>query len=394
MSGSSELLFVTPVTPSAHGNGLAMRAGLFLEGLARCRPVRVLVAPVFGGTPRRSDLVLRHAASFDVLPLDHSLDPGQRLIEMLSTPAARHRVQALHPLPQLCRTASPALAEVVADAAAGCEAVHVMRLYLAPFLDALLARSRRPRLVLDLDDIDSAVQRSLGYAEEANGYDRLASHYLPRFDHLITCSAADARLVAERYGAPEVTPVSNAVRLPQAFPAAPGLHDLVFVGNLSYPPNVEAACWLCREVAPRMRGVTIAIVGSRPASAVRALPHEGITVASDVPDVGPWYAGARVAVAPLQTGGGTRIKVLEALAHRRPVVATTRGAEGLDFTGGPLVIADSPDEFAAACRRLLDDRDEAQRLASRGEAMVRESATVDLVAGSIERLFDNILAAP
>jgi glycosyltransferase involved in cell wall biosynthesis len=394
MRAPSELLFVTPVTPSTYGNGLAMRAGLFLEGLARCGPVRVLVAPVFGGTPRPSALVLSHAAEFSALPLDHSLHPGHRLIETLSLPSARHRARALHPLPLLCRTATPAMAEVVAEAAAGCHAVHVMRLYLAPFLDALLGSSGRPRLVLDLDDIDSAVQRSLGHTEEANGYERLESHYLPQLDHLITCSAADARLVANRYGATTVTPVSNAVRIPRALSAPAAHQDLVFVGNLSYRPNVDAACWLCHEVLARMDGTTLAIVGSRPGPTVRALSSERVTIAGDVPDVSPWYAGARVAVAPLQAGGGTRIKVLEALAHRRPVVATTRGAEGLDIAeNGTVVIADSPIDFAAACRRLLDDPDEAAWLASRGEAMVRESATVEVVAAFIERLFRNILAA-
>jgi polysaccharide biosynthesis protein PslH len=396
MSGSSELLFLTPVAPDARGNGLAMRAGLFLQGLARCRPVRVLVVPVAGETPTATELVRRHAAGFAVLPLDHAADPRHAVMERLSTPAGRRRAEALHPLPALCRTATPALAEAVAEAAAGCEAVHVMRLYLAPFLDALLDSPGRPRLVLDLDDIDSAVQRSLGDDEQASRYERLEAYYLPQLDHLITCSEADARMVAERHGATAVVPVPNAVRPPGASSAPADRHDLLFVGNLSYAPNVDAACWLCREVMPLMAGATLAIVGSRPTSAVRALARDGITVAPDVPDVGPWYAGSRVAVAPLRAGGGTRIKVLEAFAHRRPVVATSRGAEGLDLAdeGGPVVVADSPAEFAAACRRLLDDPDEAARLAARGEAIVRESATLDVGAASIERLFRNILAAP
>jgi glycosyltransferase involved in cell wall biosynthesis len=268
-----------------------------------------------------------------------------------------------------------------------------MRLYLAPFLDALLDSRRRPAVVLDLDELDSAVLRSLGQDDEALRFERLEGHYLPRFDHVITSSASDARILAsDRVRA--ASTVSNAVRPPEhsARPAAP--HDLVFVGNLSYPPNVDAAVWLCREVVPRMDGVRVALVGSRPSQAVRALEGDGVTVAADVPDVAPWYAGARVAVAPLHAGGGTCTKVLEAFAHRRPVVATARGAQGLglDPPQGPVVIADSPAEFAAACRRLLDDPREAARLAGRGEAMVRESATVDHVAACIERLFQTILA--
>jgi len=99
-----------------------------------------------------------------------------------------------------------------------------------------------------------------------------------------------------------------------------------------------------------------------------------------------------VAVVPLHAGGGTRTKVLEALAHRRPVVSTSLGSEGLDL-GDAVLTADAPEEFAAACRRLLADPQLASRLAAEGEALVAATASVDVVAGSIDRLFRNILAA-
>jgi glycosyltransferase involved in cell wall biosynthesis len=169
----------------------------------------------------------------------------------------------------------------------------------------------------------------------------------------------------------------------------------VFVGNLSYAPNVDAACWLCQEVVPLLGDVTVALVGSRPAPAVRALAaRPGVTLAADVPDVGPWYAGATIAVVPIRVGAGTRTKTLEALAHRRPVVATTRGAEGLELGGSerPVVVRDTPQDFAAACRELLDDPARTTRLGKHGETIVRASATVDLVAGSIDRLYHNMLA--
>jgi glycosyltransferase involved in cell wall biosynthesis len=315
-------LFVTPVTPAHAGNGLAMRAGLFATGLARAYDVRVLVVPGF--------------------------DPGRAAL----------------------------LADRVAAEAAGCDAVHVLRLYLAPVLDRLLEQPGRPRITLDVDDFESATRRALGQQAEALRYARMEAHYLPRVDRVIAASRQDAAALGG-------VAIGNAVPLPagEAEPAA--RHDLVFVGNLSYGPNIEAARWLCTEVLPRLARVSAALVGSSPPPALEGL---GATVAPDVPDVAPWYAGARIAVAPLLHGGGTATKVLEALAHRRPVVATSRGAR--DVPEG-VVVADTAEAFAAACRRLLDDPAAAAALAERGERWVREHASLDVVAGRVA----SILAA-
>jgi glycosyltransferase involved in cell wall biosynthesis len=99
-------------------------------------------------------------------------------------------------------------------------------------------------------------------------------------------------------------------------------------------------------------------------------------------------------VVPIRVGAGTRTKALEAVAHRRPVVATSRGAEGLELGGAerPIIVRDTAQDFAAACRELLDDPDRTAGLADHGERIFRASATVDVVAGSIERLFHNMLA--
>jgi glycosyltransferase involved in cell wall biosynthesis len=173
-------------------------------------------------------------------------------------------------------------------------------------------------------------------------------------------------------------------------------HDLLFVGNMSYVPNIDAVTWLCRQVLPRLSGVTTAIVGRQPPPEVRALASERVTVAADVADVTPWYSRTRIAVAPLFSGGGTRIKVLEAFAHQRPVVATTIGAEGLGLSGdgGPILVADEPSAFAAACRRLLGDPGMADDLARRGHEMVARLATIEVVAATIDRLFCSIAAQP
>ena len=379
----AEALFLTPVMPAEGGNGLAMRAGLLLEGLARALPVRVVVVPVFGAPAPVSGLVSRLAEDVAVLALEPAGDPLADMTARLATAARRARAQAVHPLPSLCQAASVAAAEAVAAAAAGARLVLAMRLYLAPFLDALLDRDERPALILDVDDIESVTHRGLGDEAQAARFAALEAHYLPLFDRVLACSTADAELLG-RWGARSVAVVPNAVRWPSPAGVA-GRHDLLFVGNLSYAPNAAGVRWLCSEVLPRIPEASAAIVGTRPGPEVLALAADGrVTVAADVRAVSPWYAGARIAVVPLHAGGGTRIKVLEAFAHRRPVVSTSAGVAGLELDD--VLVANAPAAFAGACRRLLEDPELAERTARRGEQAVRESASVEVVAARIEAL--------
>jgi glycosyltransferase involved in cell wall biosynthesis len=392
MRSRPPLLFLTPVTPADWGNGLAMRAGLFLEGLARSHDVRVLVAPVFGSAAPPGSLVTRCASSFDVLELERTTDPIPDLTARLSTPAGRNREQALHPRPMIARLASTTACRAVVDAASECVAIHVMRLYLAPFLDALLDSDMRPAIALDLDELESA-------------YARLEAYYLPLVDRIVVAAAEDLE-VSQRHRGVRVTCVPNAVRIPEPAAvhgdAAPArTSDLLFVGNLSHPPNIEGARWLVDEVLPRLgASVGLSLVGSRPSEEIRALADGvRITIAADVTSVSPWYTSSRVAVAPLFTGGGTRIKVIEALAHGLPVVATRNGARGLDqgLTAGsggqlPVLIADEPQAFALACRRLLDHPELARRLGEYGRAVVASSLSVEHVSSEIDAMVRDMIS--
>lgn len=403
MSSRPSLLFLTPVTPSDRGNGLAMRAGLFLEGLAHSHAVRVLVAPVFGRPAPPGPLLARCAERCDVLELDPHPDQAAELRAGLATPHGRARAQALHPRPALCRMATLAGAQMVADAAEGSVAVHVMRLYLAPWLDVLLEHRPRACLVLDVDDVESDALVDFGPdgAQEAARYRRLEAHYLPQLDGVIVSAAEDAVLLQRRYPGVRAVPVPNAVRVSAgAAPPCTPAHasDLIFVGNLSYRPNIEGARWLIDEVLPRLGPtVTVNLVGSRPAPEVRALARrDWVRVVADVPSVDPWYCGARVAVAPLLSGGGTRIKVLEALAHGRPVVATAVGARGLPLEAGehsPVAVADDADTFARSCRRLLDDPGLAHRLGEAGQAMIAGRASFERAAERVDAVIRQFMVA-
>lgn len=402
------IVMLTPVRPAARGNGLAMRAGLFLEGMSRRHEVRVAVVPVFGTPgPDGEDWVAGLAAGCVTLELLHAAGDSGPLAShgdrvwptvLLSTPEGRRRAREIYPLPVLCRPLSARGQSVLAAMVQGARLVHVMRSYLAPCVDFLLDAEPRPRITLDVDELDSAGQRQLGNEEEARRFERVERYYTPRADHVFTVSAADADLVRREYGVRQVTPVLNAVREP-VWPTPPPRveHDLLFVGNLSYAPNIDAARWLCEAIRPRLGpGVTIALVGSSPAPDVLSLSRlPGVTVVADVPDVTPWYGRARIAVAPLRTGGGTRTKIVEAQAHARAVVATPLGASGLAVgEENGVIVAEGTEAFARACRELLGDPPAARRVGAAGRAGVVMAEQVieqiDLLTG--QTLRDDMLA--
>jgi glycosyltransferase involved in cell wall biosynthesis len=144
---------------------------------------------------------------------------------------------------------------------------------------------------------------------------------------------------------------------------------ILLQGSLVWPPNEDAAMWLVNDIAPRIRkdvpDLRIVLAGL-PSPQIEALArHPGVQVAGVVPSMTPYLRSARLVVVPLRVGSGTRIKILEAFASRVPVVSTTVGAEGLDAVSGVhLEIADTADEIADRCVRLLKDGTRRERMAT------------------------------
>jgi glycosyltransferase involved in cell wall biosynthesis len=136
---------------------------------------------------------------------------------------------------------------------------------------------------------------------------------------------------------------------------------LLFTGTLNHPPNAEGIEWFADEAWPAIRArlpdAKLLVVGREPPRSVTRLgSRPGIEVVGPVADMREWYARATAVVVPLLSGGGSRLKILEALACGRAVASTSAGAEGLDLAPGrELVIADGGEAFAGATLRLLGD---------------------------------------
>ena len=364
-----------------------MRAGLLYRALVRLGDVRVIVVPVHAVCYEASGLC--PADRLTVVDLNGAADVRADLVARVADPLERARVAALHPRPSLSEAATIEVAQSVAGLVGGAPLVLVMREYLAPYLDAVLDRHARPMCILDVDDVESTARRRSGEPAEAERYESLERHYLPRFDHILACSPTDASDLRGRYGIDAMV-APNAVNIPAPRRVSPRW-DVLFVANLSYAPNVAAARWLCHEILPVMPDATVALVGLNPSAEVYSLRAENVFVSGTVPDVEPYYATSRVVAVPLQAGGGTSIKVLEAFAHRRPVVSTTTGVRGLPITAGKhILIADEPQSFADACVRLLDDCSAGKRISEAGYSLVQEQFAIERVTASLSRALSRL----
>jgi glycosyltransferase involved in cell wall biosynthesis len=146
---------------------------------------------------------------------------------------------------------------------------------------------------------------------------------------------------------------------------------------MDYRPNIDAALWFATHILPRVRArqpeARFVVVGQKPpGSLTRLHGRNGVIVTGAVEDARPHIAGAAVYVAPLRMGGGTRFKLLEAMALARPIVSTTIGAEGFPVESGrELVLADTPEAFAQSVLELLSNRQRARALGMAGRQFVQ-----------------------
>jgi sugar transferase (PEP-CTERM/EpsH1 system associated) len=173
---------------------------------------------------------------------------------------------------------------------------------------------------------------------------------------------------------------------------------LTFTGKMDYRPNVDAALWFAREILPRIRAqqpkARFEVVGQNPAPRLARLDGKGgVAVLGAVSDTRPYIARCAVFVAPLRMGGGTRFKLLEAMALGRPVVATTIGAQGFSVeTGRELLIADTAADFARTVLRVLGDARLARQLPQAGRAFVEAGYDWAAIIPRLEALHQQLVS--
>jgi glycosyltransferase involved in cell wall biosynthesis len=243
---------------------------------------------------------------------------------------------------------------------------------LAGMTPFLLSKEHHPRLFFDLDDIEHvAYSRSIKHPPVWPGkllyylrvpilkqWERRAirSSY-----NTFVCSEHDQRYLSHAYGCTNVKVVPNAIEIPEA----QGLTNqpiLLFLGRMSYPPNTVAADYLIKAIWPIIHAALpdarLLIAGAKPENIDSFSERPpGVDFLGFIDDLKKLYAQIAVVCCPILSGGGTRIKILEAAAFGKPVVSTTIGAEGIDFRDGDeILLRDDPASFAEGCLKLLKDR--------------------------------------
>jgi glycosyltransferase involved in cell wall biosynthesis len=224
---------------------------------------------------------------------------------------------------------------------------------------------------------------------------RFERQWYRNFDQIVVTSDLDRLAIQELVQGVPVGVLPNGVNLEFfRFAPNPKRGQLVFTGNMSWPPNEDAACHFSQAILPRIRvsrdDVTLSLVGADPSPRVRALDRApGVTVTGTVEDIRPWVWSAELFVCPLRFGAGVKNKVLEAMSLGAPVVGTPRSFTGTPIQAGKQAcLAQGPEEFASVVLTLLADHRKRYELALEARKLVETSYSWDSVARMLEQYYE------
>lgn len=405
---AKKILLLTPQFPYPPHQGTTLRNYNLIAGLAQRHEVHLLS---FGDPAGCQGTPLDGAcASLRVVP------PPQR------STGQRLRGLAFSRLPDMAqRLPSPAFRAALAETLEreDPDVVEVEGIELAQYLFQV-AESRgdrgRPLLVYDDHNAEYLLQKrafetdvrqpgrwiaaaySLVQWRRLQAYERRACLTA---DRVVAVSEADAQALRALLPELELTVVPNGVDMdyytapvpPLGAGEGPGSADLVFTAKMDFRPNVDAVLWFSQEVLPLVRRESpqtrFWAVGKSPHPRLAPLAREpGVELTGWVEDVRPYIAGAGLYVIPLRIGGGTRLKVLEAMGMGKAIVSTALGCEGFELEPNQdLVIADTPAEFAAAVLALLRDPERRERLGRAARRFAGSRYDWRLIVPRLERVY-------
>jgi sugar transferase (PEP-CTERM/EpsH1 system associated) len=287
-------------------------------------------------------------------------------------------------------------------------AVQIESVHLVAYAGLIRRIASKVPILCDWHNIESEIQ--IRYAENYSGslrsvYARRTAQLLRGFelkflrlgDAHTVCSERERKVLLALEPTARIEVIENGVDVEyfsqaECLPGGPR-RSLVYVGLMEYHANVDAVTYFAREIWPRVRQLRpelqFVIVGARPTAEVVALAKQpGITVTGTVEDLRPYYREALAAVVPLRVGGGTRLKILEAMAAGTPVISTALGAEGLQVAHGEeLVIADTSAAMADAVASLYEDSPAWHRLSENGRRLVLSRYDWPVIGEKLMRVY-------
>jgi glycosyltransferase involved in cell wall biosynthesis len=341
------------------------------------------------------------------------LDLTIELVEQREAPRARRRLEqaasVLSPLPYAARSVR------TPDMQRAIDHLCTQRRFDAVQLESsVLCALRFPvgvPLLLDEHNLEYEVFERMRQGERSlarRTFNLIEAWRVRRFEqdwwrNVAACAATserEAEIIHRHAPGTPVAAVPNGVDIGEFRPSEAEVEpeSIVFNGLLRYRPNLDAAMYLVDEIWPRVRArrpaARLWIVGRGDPEDIRRLSRPGVVVTGEVPDVRPYLERAAVVVVPVRMGGGTRLKVVEALAMAKPVVTTTLGCEGIDVEHGrDVLIADDADSTAAAIDRLFADPALGARLGSAGRDLAVYRYSWRDAGDRLESLLEDVLAA-
>jgi sugar transferase (PEP-CTERM/EpsH1 system associated) len=285
------------------------------------------------------------------------------------------------------------------------DTIQIESMHLIAYARRIRQLAPQSRLILDWHNIESEILARYAendsnplrawYARRTSDLSRNVENELLRLcDAHTVCSGREREVLHQRVPEARIEVVGNGVDC-EFFAGNPtpggARNDVLFMGRMDYHANIDAALYFASKTWPlihaRRPELRLVIVGAQPAKAILALREQGITVTGTVDDVRPYYQSALTSVVPLRVGGGTRLKVLEAMAAGTPVISTTLGAEGLEVTPGKdILIADSPQAMADAVVSLQAGSQQWREIAANGRRLVKAKYDWSVVGEILWRL--------
>jgi len=367
------ILFLSQLLPYPTDAGAKVRLYYTLRWLAQHHAVTLVTFTRSDDSPASVEHLRSFCTAVHTVPMNRG---WLRDVSVLAASITRDRSFIIHrdTLPEMDALLSQLIAETHFDA------LHADQLWMAQY--ALRVRPKAPaaRLVLDehnacfqvferMDQFEPNLLKRWLWRREAEQLQRYEAHVCGQFDHVVTVTEQDGEIlqrISRRSEQPatKFTTIPICVDTAEVAPIQPFLGDpnVLHLGTMFWPPNEQGVLWFAAQVWPlvlsQLPAATFSVLGKHPPAAITALAdsHLHIDVVGYVADPYPWLQRAGVFIVPLLSGGGMRVKIVDAWRWGLPVVSTSIGAEGIRYRDGEnIVIADTPEDFAAAVLRVLTD---------------------------------------
>lgn len=404
------ILFLTPQLPYPPHQGTAIRNYNLIANLASRHEIHLLSFVRSQDEIDRATPLHRHCRSIEAV-LTPRRSPLKRFLSLFLSPLPDMALRL--PSAQFQTKLGAALRRVPFDA------VQIEGIEMAyPWIDWRISNIKYPISIFDDHNAEYVLQRRAFETDVRQPKRWIAALYsliqwkkLSRYeamvcrlaDRVVAVSQADKSALQRLVPGLDVAIIPNGVDI-EFYNDQPkfghwdldiGICSLVFTGKMDFRPNVDAVVWFCQEVLPLVQrevpDVRFYVVGQSPHRCVLRLADDpAVTVTGHVDDVRPYIASACVYVIPLRIGGGTRLKVLEAMAMGKPIVSTSLGCEGFEglVPGRELLVGDTPAEFAQRVIELLDDAHRRERLGRAARRFVEERYDWRLIVPKLEQVYE------